>query len=354
MQFFFRDCIVSFVGAAFICGQVAITAVAQESSPDETGLPAAAEQDMPAADQSAVPAVEEAVQSAKTEQPAAPSPVEKTEPDDEMIKSAKKLLRVSGKPSKLFAKEKAIAITQFNTEFGYAHRKETASYIKSSKLKIDTEDYQMVTEEMFASFTEALQKYGWLEVVPKEKIISHPKYKSMGGSEGPKDSKDQWASTRKVGGQGTETVTCSPEGMKVAQAFRAAAQKNLILPEVASSAGAKFIMDVNIFVDYNEKKDMPVIVTSTININDVNVRQKMIPFKGPVPGEYVYEPGTQFIVIELKEPVSTETKVSDRVTKGFFKQGKGNVDVSTMTGAIIRTFERVAILQAAALHVSAK
>ncbi|MDI6797848.1 MAG: hypothetical protein QMD09_12930 [Desulfatibacillaceae bacterium] len=281
--------------------------------------------------------------------------------DADTQKAIKQFVSSSGNFKKLAGATKFMVPT-FNVEYTYQRYSarvgeetkignitKTALTDSYQTLELDEETYKRLTDALYDSFVSAMAQYTGLEVIDREVMTAEPVYQEISGKE-KDDTKDHFVSVRrggnvKTGDKGAETVTYAPTGM-VVQGMKAAFQGSKF-NDVAGKLGADAIMAVTLFVDFNKKTDTFFIKTADVRISDdLRKREKMIPFKGPVPGEFIYE----FFAMQdlgLKKPVSTEVKVTDRRT-GFFEQVSGSYSIDTHAAAqsILEAYNTVAAMQA--------
>lgn len=283
--------------------------------------------------------------------------------DKEMDKAVKEFVSTSGSFGNL-AKGKKFVVTRFNVEYSYQRyttrvgdEEKIGNVTKTTvadgyqTMRLGEEDYARLTDALYDSFVSAFSEYTGKPAVPREELIRNEEYKEISGSE-KVDTKDHFFSSRRggnvqTGDKGAETVTYAPTGMLV-QGIGAAFQANKV-GEVTGKLGADIAIGVTLFVDFDRKTDMFFIKTADVTIaDDMHVREKRIPFKGVVPGEYIYEfYATQ--TLGLKEPVSTGIKVTDRRT-GFFEQVSGTyrIDTNLAAKSILEAYNTVAVLQSLA------
>ncbi|MEW5733478.1 MAG: hypothetical protein AB1921_01415 [Thermodesulfobacteriota bacterium] len=283
--------------------------------------------------------------------------------DAEIAKAIKKYVSTSGSFKNL-AKGKKFVVTKFNVEYTYqrytsrvGEEQKVGNVTKTTvsdgyqTMRLGDDDYAALTDALYDSFVSAFSEYTGKPAVPRAELTANPLYQQISGSD-KVDTKDHFFSARRggnvqTGDKGAETVTFAPEGMKV-QGMGAAFQINTV-GEVTGKLGADICVGVNLYIDFDKSSDTFFIKTADITIaDDMRVREKRIPFKGVVPGEYIYEFfATQDI--KLKQPVSAGVKVTDRRT-GFFEQVSGTYKLDTNAAAksILEAYNAVAVLESMA------
>lgn len=275
-------------------------------------------------------------------------------------KAVKQYVSTSGNFKKMAGPGKFM-VYSFNVEFAYkkytarvGETKGNATVIAdgSMTMELDEETYKRITDAMYDSFVNAMSEQTGKQAISKDAMTAEALYQELSGSE-KKDTKDSFFSIRRggnvqTGDKGSETLTIAPTGMKVqgmAAAFQAAKMN-----ELAGKLGADTIMGVTLFVDFDKKKDVFIIKTASVKISsDMRTREKRIPFKGVVPGEFIYEFFAQQD-LSLKKDFSAGVKVTDRRT-GFFEQLSGTYKIDTNAAAksIVEAYDTVAFLQAVAV-----
>lgn len=285
-------------------------------------------------------------------------------PDADVMKAVKQYVSTSGNFKKMAGPGKFM-VYSFNVEFAYkkytarvGETKKTGNVTStviadgSMSMELDEETYKRITDAMYDSFVNAMSEYTGKQAISKDAMTAEALYQELSGSE-KKDTKDSFFSIRRggnvqTGDKGAETLTIAPTGMKVqgmAAAFQAAKMN-----ELAGKLGADTIMGVTLFVDFDKKSDVFVIKTAGVKISsDMRTREKRIPFKGVVPGEFIYE----FFASQdlgLKKDLSAGVKVTDRRT-GFFEQVSGtyHIDTNAAAKSILEAYNTVAFLQAVAV-----
>jgi hypothetical protein len=303
---------------------------------------------------------EKALHSMKSEKPEAGN----FATDKEIKKAVKKYVNTSGSFKK-FAKGSRFIVPRFNVEYTYQRytsrvgdEQKIGNITKTTTsdgyqtLQLQEEDYKQLTDALYDSFVSALSEYTGKEAVAKDTLTGHPLYQEIAGKD-KVDTKDHFLSARrggnvKTGDKGAETATYAPTGMKV-QGMKAAFQ-HMKISELTGKLDADICIGVTLFVDFNRKTDTFFIKTADVTISDdLHKREKRIPFKGVVPGEFIYEfYATQNL--NLKKPISTGVKVTDRRT-GFFEQVSGTyqLDANKAAQSILEAYNTVAILQATAI-----
>ncbi len=281
--------------------------------------------------------------------------------DADTQKAIKQFVSSSGNFKNL-AKATKFMVPTFNVEYTYqrysarvGEESKTGNITKTAltdsyqTLELDEETYKRLTDALYDSFVSAMAQYTGLEAIAREVMTAEPVYQEISGKE-KDDTKSHFLSARrggnvKTGDKGAETVTYAPSGM-VVQGISAAFQGSKF-NDVAGKLGADAIMAVTLYVDFDKKTDTFFIKTADVKISDdLRKREKMIPFKGPVPGEFIYE----FFAMQdlgLKKPLSTEVKVTDRRT-GFFEQVSGtySIDTNAAASSILEAYNTVAAMQA--------
>lgn len=279
--------------------------------------------------------------------------------DKDTKESMKKFVSSMGN-FKSLAKDKKILIAEFNVEYVYKRfaGKGGVDVISRGEetIKLSSETYKKLTDALYDSFVSAVKEYSGKEVLAKTDLANNEIYKSLNGKEYI-DTKDAFISAKRAGDvrsskeHGYESITYGPTDMTVLDELASGFSTNKYA-EITGKLDANICMKVKIFVDFDRKKDIPMISKANVDLlTQLNKRQKMVPFKGPVPGEFIYEfYGIGLNKIGLKNPISTDVKVTDRRT-GFWAQTSGsfNVDVDKLALSILETYQKVAVLQAIVL-----
>ncbi|MDC0977746.1 hypothetical protein OAR19_00645 [bacterium] len=272
------------------------------------------------------------------------------------LKSVSKYLKKSGNFKKLFKKDskKQMVICGFNVEYVYKRFKSRSTGQRGSEtIKLSTETYHKLTDAIYDSFVKAVQEYGGLSVVAKKDVSKQKDYAAMGGKT-VVDTKDAFISGKRAGDvrstkeKGFESINVAATGLKMGGPF----VKPKVYPRVTAELDSDICVEVDVMVDFDRKTDVPFIKKADVRVSSkLNKREKRIPFKGVVKGEYIYEfYGANSHTIGLKKPISTGVKVTDRRT-GFFSQEAGsfNVDTEKMAVSILEAYKDMAIIQALAL-----
>jgi|GEM_PF-4669238 hypothetical protein len=281
-----------------------------------------------------------------------PAPAENI--DKETRDLVKKHVSWSGNFKK-FQKEagKRIVITNFEVEYVYTNYAGRSIQGRGeSTIKLPDSVYKAMTDAMYGNLIAAVEQNTLFKIVPKDSVIISPDYATLRGTE-KIDTRDKMFSAKRAGSvsrdNGFESITFGPTGMKVQEDLVRGFSINKQI-EIAGKLGGDLFMTVAIITRNDKKTDRPFIEAVDIKMQDINKRQKMIPFKGAVPGEFVYDMGGNALSVGLKSPVGTDVKISDRHT-GFFGQTAGtfSVDGNAMASAIIGTFQKIITLQSLAM-----
>ena len=293
----------------------------------------------------------------------AAKPDQQPSPDADTLKAIKQYVSTDGNFGKL-AKATKFMVPTFNVE--YAYQKYTARVGEEQKIgnvtrtttsdgyrtmELNEETYKKLTDALYDSFVSAMATYTGKEAVPRDAMTAESLYQQISGSE-KEDTKSKFFSIVRggsvlTGDKGSETVTYAPTGMKVQG--MAAAFQGTKFNELAGKLGADAMMGVTLFVDFDKKADVFYIKTANVTISDdLSKREKRIPFKGVVPGEFIYEFNARQ-GLSLKNALSSGVKVTDRRT-GFFEQVAGTYHIDTHAAAksILDAYNTVAVLQAMA------